>query len=145
MNAIFRLFLNKFVLVYLDDILIYSKTEEEHCQHLRQVLELLRQHQLYANVRKCFFAQPDVAYLGHVVSKDGVRVDPRKTVAVINWPIPSNLGELRSFLGLATYFRKFLRGFARLAMPLHRLTRKGVPCGTGIVWVRGPLRTSRKP
>jgi transposase InsO family protein len=126
MNTIFRPFLNKFVLVYLDDILIYSKTPEEHCEHLRQVLELLRQHKLYANVRKCTFAKTEVAYLGHVVSKDGVRVDPRKTAAVLNWPKPHNLADLRSFLGLATYFRKFIRDFAKLAMPLHRMTRKGI-------------------
>jgi transposase InsO family protein len=127
MNTIFKPFLNKFVLVYLDDILVYSKTPAEHCQHLRQVFGLLREHKLYANAKKCSFAQSAVAYLGHVVSKDGVKVDPRKTAAVINWPPPTNLAELRSFLGLATYFRKFLRDFARMAMPLHRMTRKGVP------------------
>jgi transposase InsO family protein len=126
MNTIFRPYLHKFVLVYLDDILIYSKTPEEHCQHLRQVLELLREHQLYANMKKCSFAKSEVAYLGHIVSSEGVKVDPRKTAAVYNWPKPTCLTELRSFLGLATYFRKFIKDFARLAMPLHGMTRKGV-------------------
>jgi hypothetical protein len=124
MNTIFRPFLNKFVLVYLDDILIYSRTPEEHCLHLRQVLEVLREHRLYANLRKCSFAKPEQSYLGHVITAEGIKVDPRKTTAVTNWPRPTSLGDLRSFLGLATYFRKFIRHFAQLAMPLHRLTRK---------------------
>ena len=124
MNTIFRPFLNKFVLVYLDDILIYSRTPEEHCLHLRQVLEVLREHRLYANLRKCSFAKPELSYLGHVITAEGIKVDPRKTTAVTNWPRPTSLGDLRSFLGLATYFRKFIRHFAQLAMPLHRLTRK---------------------
>jgi hypothetical protein len=126
MNTIFRPYLHKFVLVYLDDILIYSKTPEEHSQHLRQVLELLREHQLYANMKKCSFAKSEVAYLGHIVSPEGVKVDPRKTAAVYNWPKPTCLTELWSFLGLATYFRKFIKDFAKLAMPLHGMTRKGV-------------------
>jgi hypothetical protein len=124
MNTIFRPFLNKFVLVYLDDILIYSRTAEEHCSHLRQVLEVLREHRLYANLRKCTFAKPELSYLGHIITAEGIKVDPRKTAAVVKWPRPTSLGELRSFLGLATYFRKFISHFAQLAMPLHRLTRK---------------------
>ena len=127
MNTIFRPYLHKFVLVYLDDILIYSKTPEEHRDHLRKVLDLLREHQLYANLKKCSFAQPEVTYLGHVVSAEGIKVDPRKTAAVADFPTPRNLSHLRSFLGLATYFRKFIRNFAVLAGPLHRLSRKGVP------------------
>lgn len=127
MNAIFRPFLHKFVLVYLDDILIYSKTPEEHRVHLQQVLDVLREHQLYANRKKCSFAQPEVTYLGHVVSAAGVKVDPRKTAAVAEYPTPCNLSQLRSFLGLATYFRKFIRNFAHMAAPLHRLSRKDEP------------------
>ena len=99
MNAIFRPFLHKFVLVYLDDILIYSKTPEEHRVHLQQVLDLLREHKLYANLKKCSFAQPEVTYLGHVISAAGVKVDPRKTAAVAEFPTPTALGQLRSFLG----------------------------------------------
>lgn len=127
MNNVFGPFLNKFVLVYLDDILIYSKTEEEHCEHLRKVLGLLREHRLYANLRKCTFARPELAYLGHIVSAEGIKVDPHKTAAITNWATPSSLSELRSFLGLATYFRKFIRGFARMAVPLHHMSKKGVP------------------
>jgi hypothetical protein len=127
MNHIFGPMLNKFVLVYIDDILIYSKTAEEHQQHLRQVLQVLRDHKLYAKLAKCSFGRSEVNYLGHIVSAEGVKVDPRKTAAVVNWPRPQGLSEMRSFLGLATYFRKFIRDFARLAQPLHWLTRKKVP------------------
>lgn len=127
MNHIFGPMLNKFVLVYIDDILIYSKTPEEHQDHLRQVLQVLRDHKLYAKLEKCTFARPEVNYLGHIVSAEGVKVDPRKTAAVVEWPRPRSLTEVRSFLGLATYFRKFIRDFAKLAQPLHWLTRKKVP------------------
>jgi Reverse transcriptase (RNA-dependent DNA polymerase) len=110
----------------VDDILIYSETPEEHASHLRQVLEVLRNHKLFANARKYSFAQPELSYLGHVNSADGIKADCRKAAAVTNWPTPTSLGDLRSFLGLASYFRKFVRDFAKMGMPLYRLMRKGV-------------------
>lgn len=127
MNTIFRPFLHRFVLVYLDDILIYSRTPEEHKQHLDQVLAVLREHQLYANLQKCSFVKPELLYLGHVVSKEGVKVDPVKIRAIQDWAVPESVPHLRSFLGLATSFRKLIRDFSRIAAPLHRLTRKDVP------------------
>jgi hypothetical protein len=93
MNTIFRPFLHRFVLVYLDDILICSKAHEEHRVHLQQALDLLREHQLYANFKKCSFAQPEVTYLGHVVSAAGVKVDPSKTAAVESFPHPPISGD----------------------------------------------------
>ena len=127
MNNIFRPFLHKFVLVYLDDILIYSKTPDEHRQHLEQVLRLLREHNLYANLKKCSFGQSELLYLGHIVSSAGITVDPRKVAAIKDWAVPSTLTHLRSFLGMATYFRRFIRDFSQLAAPLHALTRKEAP------------------
>ena len=92
----------------------------------RKVLELLRQHKLYANLMKCSFVESELEYLGHIISADGIMVDPRKVAAVAHWRPPMNVGELRSFLGLATYFRKFVRDFAKLASPLYRLLRQDV-------------------
>jgi hypothetical protein len=104
-----------------------SRTPEEHRQHLEQALAVLREHQLYANLKKCSFAKPELLYLGHVVSKEGIKVDPVKIRAIQDWAVPESVPHLRSFLGLATYFRKFIRDFSRIAAPLHRLTRKDVP------------------
>jgi Reverse transcriptase (RNA-dependent DNA polymerase) len=94
MNAIFAPCLHKFVLVYLDDILIYSKSAEEHREHLRKGLDLLRKHKLYANLKKCSFAKSELEYLGHSVTPDGIKVDPRKVAAVTNWPTPTNVGDV---------------------------------------------------
>ena len=125
MNRIFRPFLDKFVVCYLDDLLVYSRTREEHLQHLRLVFEVLRREQLYAKKSKCLWAQSQVEYLGHIVSADGIRMDPRKSGAVRDWPTPVNLQELRKFLGLTNYFRNFISRFSILAVPLTDLTRKG--------------------
>ncbi|KAL0543974.1 hypothetical protein IC582_019084 [Cucumis melo] len=127
MNRVFKDFLDSFVIVFIDDILIYSKTEAEHEEHLRQVLETLRANRLYAKFSKCEFWLKKVSFLGHVVSSEGVSVDPAKIEAVTNWPRPSTVNEIRSFLGLASYYRRFVEDFSRIASPLTQLTRKGTP------------------
>ncbi|KAL0556807.1 hypothetical protein IC582_005324 [Cucumis melo] len=127
MNRVFREFLDTFVIVFIDDILIYSKTEAEHEKHLRMVLQTLRNNKLYAKFSKCEFWLKQVSFLGHVVSKAGVSVDPAKIEAVTGWTRPSTVSEVRSFLGLAGYYRRFVENFSRIATPLTQLTRKGVP------------------
>ncbi|KAL0536321.1 hypothetical protein IC582_025265 [Cucumis melo] len=118
MNRVFKDFLDSFVIVFIDDILIYSKTEAEHEEHLHQVLETLRANNLYAKFSKCEFWLRKVTFLGHVVSSEGVSVDPAKIEAVTNWPRPSTVSEIRSFLGLAGYYRRFVEDFSRIASPL---------------------------
>ncbi|KAL0551959.1 hypothetical protein IC582_011052 [Cucumis melo] len=127
MNRVFREFLDTFVIVFIDDILIYSKTEAEHEEHLRIVLQTLRDNKLYAKFSKCEFWLKQVSFLGHVVSKAGVSVDPAKIEAVTGWTRPSTVSEVRSFLGLAGYYRWFVENFSRIATPLTQLTRKGAP------------------
>ena len=124
MNRVFRPFLDKFVIVFIDDILIYSKSLEEHGHHLQLVLQKLREHQLYAKFSKCEFWLDKVTFLGHVVSKEGIQVDPSKVEAVRSWPRPTTVTEIRSFLGLAGYYRRFVKDFSRIAAPLTRLTQK---------------------
>ena len=108
MNKVFTEFLDKFVVVFIDDILVYSKNEEEHKEHLRLVLEKLKEHQLYAKFSKCEFWLKEVGFLGHVISGEGIAVDPTKVVTVTNWEAPTTVGEIRSFLGLTGYYRKFI-------------------------------------
>ena len=127
MNRVFRDFLDQFVIVFIDDILVYSQTEEEHAEHLRQVLQTLRQNELYAKYEKCGFWLKEVQFLGHIISDRGISVDPGKVSAVREWGQPTTPTEIRSFLGLAGYYRRFIRGFSKIAGPLTHLTRKGVP------------------
>ncbi|KAL0556624.1 hypothetical protein IC582_005138 [Cucumis melo] len=127
MNRVFREFLDTFVIVFIDDILIYSKTEAEHEKHLRMVLQTLRDNKLYAKFSKCEFWLKQVSFLGHVVSKAGVSVDPAKIEAVTGWTRLSTVSEVHSFLGLAGYYRRFVENFSRIATPLTQLTRKGAP------------------
>ncbi|MCI48493.1 retrotransposon protein, partial [Trifolium medium] len=103
------------VVVFIDDILIYSKTEEEHVEHLRIVLETLREKKLYAKFSKCEFWLKEVSFLGHVISSRGIAVDPAKVEAVLEWGTPESVTEIRSFLGLADYYRRFIEGFSKLA------------------------------
>ena len=105
MNGIFKPYLDLFVIVFIDDILVYSKSKKEHEEHLRMVLEMLREKKLYAKFSKCEFWLDAVSFLGHVVSKDGVMVDPSKIETVKNWVRPTNVSEIRSFVGLASYYR----------------------------------------
>ena len=108
MNAIFGKYVRKFVIIFLDDILVFSETMEEHLEHLRIVFKLLRAHQLYVKESKCTFACDHIDYLGHVISKEGVATDKEKTQAMEQWPTPTNATELRGFLGLTGYYRKFV-------------------------------------
>ncbi|XP_058725857.1 uncharacterized mitochondrial protein AtMg00860-like [Vicia villosa] len=126
MNRVFQPYLDQFVVIFIDDILIYSRTIEEHMEHLRIVLSVLREKRLFAKFSKCEFWMSEVKFLGHVISGGGVAVDPSKVEAVINWERPKNATEVRSFLGLAGYYRRFIMGFSKLALPLTRLTRKEV-------------------
>ena len=126
MNQVFRPYLDRFFIVFIDDILVYSRGELEHERHLGLMLQTLRQYQLYANFSKCEFWLSQVGFLGHVVSADGIYVDPQKVGAVANWEQLTTVTEVRSFLGLAGYYRRFIEGFSKIAGPLHCLTRKGV-------------------
>ena len=112
--------------MFIDDILIYLKSHVEHGEHLRIVLQTLRTHQLYAKLSKCEFWLNSVSFLGLVISKKGVQVDPKKVEAVSNWPRPTNVTEIHSFLGMAGYYRRFVKAFSRISAPLTRLIRKQV-------------------
>ena len=118
MNRVFKTFLDKFVVVFIDDILIYSKRVKEHENHLRLVLQLLQEKKLYAKLKKCEFWLESVAFLGHVISKDGISIDPKKVEAVVEWNRLNSVREIHSFLGLDEYYRRFVEGFSHLAMPL---------------------------
>ena len=122
MNRVFRPFLDRFVIVFIDDILVYSKSRAEHTMHLSLVLQTLREHQLYTKFSKCEFWLEEVAFLGHVVSKAGIQVDPKKIEAITEWQRPTTVTEVKSFLGLAGYYRRFVKDFSRIAAPLTRLT-----------------------
>jgi len=124
MNRVFQPYLDKFVVVFIDDILVYSNSFEEHEEHLRQTLQTLRDHQLYAKLSKCEIWLKRVTFLGHVISTEGVFVDPQKVEAVLKWERPTLITEIRSFLGLAGYYRIFIEGFSLIATPLTQLTRK---------------------
>ncbi|GKC38504.1 putative reverse transcriptase domain-containing protein, partial [Tanacetum coccineum] len=124
MNRVCRSYLDKFVIVFIDDILIYSKTQEEHVEHLRLVLELLKKEKLYAKFSKCEFWLREVKFLGHVINGNGIHVDPSKIEAVKNWKAPRTPTEVRSFLGLAGYYRRFIENFSKIAKSLTILTQK---------------------
>jgi hypothetical protein len=127
MNRVCRPYLDKFVIVFIDDILIYSKSKDEHAEHLRKVLELLRNEKLYGKFSKCEFWLEEVHFLGHVVNKNGIQVDPSKIDSVKNWRTPETPTEVRQFLGLAGYYRRFIENFSKIAQPLTQLTQKDRP------------------
>ncbi|KAL0463068.1 UNVERIFIED_CONTAM: Retrovirus-related Pol polyprotein from transposon [Sesamum latifolium] len=127
MNNTLQLFLDQFVIVFIDDILIYSRSPEEHEQHLRIVLQILREKQLYAKFSKCEFWMEKITFLEHVVLKEGVQPDPAKVKAILQWEPPKNVSEIRCFLGLVGYYRRFVKDFSVVAKPLTNLLKKNAP------------------
>ena len=125
MNMVFHEYLDGFVIVFVDDILIYSDNEELHEKHLRMTLEFLRKKKLYAKFSKCDFWIKEVLFLGHIISSKGVSVDPVKVAAVVEWKQPKNVTEVRSFLGLAGYYRRFIQNFSTIAIPLDLSNEEG--------------------
>jgi len=124
-NNVLLLYLDKFVTVFIDDILVYSKNEEDLARNLAAMLRLFREHQLHAKLSKCSFFQIEVHYLGHVVSKEGTAVDPEKIRAIMEWVSPKNVDKVRSFMGLSGYYRRFIRNFSQITYPIISLQRKG--------------------
>jgi len=124
MNRILHPFLDRFVVVFIDDILVYSKSQEEYVEHLGIVLRLLKENKLFAKLSKCEFWLREVSFLGQVILKGDIEVDPSKVDAVLQWESPKSVFEIRSFLGLAGYYRRFIEGFSKLALPLTHLTQK---------------------
>lgn len=125
MNELLKNWLRKMVLVFFDDILIYSKSWEEHLHHLEIIFGLLREHQFFAKRSKCEFGTQQIEYLGHIVSVDGVATDPEKIEAMVGWPVPKSVKELRGFLGLTGYYRRFVKSYGQIAKPLTKLLQKG--------------------
>ena len=126
MNQVFQPYVDQFVVVFIDDILVYSKDWEDHDTHLRVVIETLRKEQLYAKLSKCEFWLREVSFLGYIVSEEGIRVDPKKIEVIIEWKPSRNVIKVRSFLGLVGYYRSFVKGFSMTAAPMTRLLQKNV-------------------
>ena len=126
MNRVFRPYVDQFVVVFIYNILVYSKDRENHDTHLRVMLETLRKEQLYEKLSECEFWLNEVSFLGHIVWKERIRVDPKKIEVVVEWKPPRNVTEVRSFLGLAGYYRRFVKGFSMIAAPMTRLLQKNV-------------------
>ncbi|GJV51472.1 putative nucleotidyltransferase, ribonuclease H [Tanacetum coccineum] len=126
MNRVCKPYLDKFVIVFIDDILIYSKNKQEHEEHLKIILELLKKEELYAKFSKCEFWIPKVQFLGHVIDSEGIHVDPAKIESIKDWTSPKSPTEIRQFLGLAGYYRRFIEGFSKIAKPMTKLTQKKV-------------------
>jgi hypothetical protein len=126
MNSVFMPELEKFVVVFIDDILVYSKNEAEHAKHLHTVLQRLREHRLYVKLSKCDFWLKEIKFLGHTISERGIVVDPDKVQEVMNWKPPTIVRKIRSFLGLAGYYRRFIPDLSRIAKPMTELLKKGV-------------------
>ncbi|KAD2392865.1 hypothetical protein E3N88_39842 [Mikania micrantha] len=126
MNRVCRPMLDRSVIVFIDDILIYSKNEGDHACHVGEVLDILRNEKLYAKFSKCAFWLREVQFLGHVVNPDGIMVDPAKVETVMKWSPPKSPTEVRSFLGLAGYYQRFIQDFSRIATPLTKLSKKEV-------------------
>jgi hypothetical protein len=127
MNEVLHAFIGKFVVVYFDDILIYSMSIDEHIDHLRAVFNALRDAHLFGNLEKCTFCMDRVSFLGYVVTPQGIEVDHAEVEAIHGWPIPKNLSQVQSFLVLAGFYHHFVKDFSTIAAPLNELTKKGVP------------------
>ncbi|GKF24951.1 putative reverse transcriptase domain-containing protein [Tanacetum coccineum] len=126
MNRVCKLYLDRFVIVFIDDIPIYSKSEEEHEEHLKLILELLKKEELYAKFSKCDFWLSKVQFLSYVIDSEGVHVDPTKIESIKEWATPKTLREIRHFLGLASYYRRFIKGFLKITKLMTKLTQKSV-------------------
>ncbi|GKC87388.1 putative reverse transcriptase domain-containing protein [Tanacetum coccineum] len=126
LNWVCKPYLGKFMIVFIDDILIYSKSKEEHAEHLKLILELLKKEELYAKFSKCDFWLSMVQFLGHVIDSEGIHVDPAKIESIKDWASPKTPTEIRQFLGLAGYYRRFIEGFSKIAKPMTKLTQKNV-------------------
>nr|GFA46147.1 putative reverse transcriptase domain-containing protein [Tanacetum cinerariifolium] len=124
MNRVCKSYLDKFVIVFIDDILVYSKDEKEHKEHLKAILELLKKEELYAKFSKCEFWIPKVQFLGHVIDSQGIHVDSADIESVKDWASPKSPTEIRQFLGLAGYYRRFIEGFSKVARPMTKLTQR---------------------
>jgi transposase InsO family protein len=148
MNDILRPYLDEFALVYLDDILIFSPTLEKHAEHIRLVLEALKANQLVANLGKCEFAKSSLSFVGHIVSSQGITVDPAKIEAMNAWPAPRNVHEVRQYLGVTSYYRRFVPGFAQVTAPIYELLKDGHPfnwspdCEAAFKLLKGRLVTA---
>ena len=136
MHFVLRPYIGLFVVVYFDDILVFSKSKKDHLKHFRAVLQTLRKEHLYANMKKCTFGVDKLVLLGFVVSSKGVHVAESKIEAIKTWPQPTNLQQVRSFLGLAGFYHRFVKYFSTIAAPLHALSKKNAP----FVW--GPLQST---
>jgi hypothetical protein len=124
MNKVFMEYLDKFIVVFIDDILVYSRSEEEHEGHLRLVLQKLQDHKLYTKLSKCEFWLKQVSFLVHIISKGGISVDPSKVQDLLSWKAPMSVCDNQGFLGLAGYYRRFLEGFSKISMPMTELLEK---------------------
>eukprot|EP00253_Pinus_taeda_P004218 PITA_04218 len=137
MNSVFHQYLDKFVLIFIDDILIYSWNRKEHEEHLRIVLQTLREQQLYGKFSKCNFYKEQIQYLGHIITKEGIAVDPEKIKTIMDWPTPKDVADIRSFMGLVGYYRRFVEGFSRVSYPITSLQKKG----KAFRWIAGCQRS----
>jgi hypothetical protein len=126
MNSVFMDYHDKFVVVFIDDILVYSQNEQEHEEHLRKVLQRLRDCQLYTKHSKCKFGISEVLFLGHIINQDGLAVDPKKVVVILDWKAPKDVRGIKSFIGMAGYYRRFIEGFSKIARPMTTLLGKKV-------------------
>lgn len=133
MNDVLCPFVDSFSIVYLDDILVYSASWEEHISHLTQVLETLKKHQLLENLNKCDFSQQSLVYLGYVIGGGELKIDPSKMEAIMKWSVPTNVTKVRSFIGAAQYLRKFIASFLEVAAPLHTI----IASGKSFQWGKG--------
>jgi hypothetical protein len=124
MNKVFMEYLDKFVVVFIDDILIFFKNKKEHDEHLRLVLQKLRENQLYTKLNKCKFWLKEVSFLGHIISEGGISIDPSNVKDVLSWNTPQNVSDIRSFLGPVGYYRRFIEGFSKISKPMTELLKK---------------------
>ena len=131
MNRVCRPFLDKSVIVFIDDVLVYFRSKEEHSIHLQEILDTLRDEKLYAKFSKCDFWLREIQFMGHVIGESGIKVDLAKIEAIQNWETPKSPTDIRSFLGLAGYYRRFVKDFSKIASSLTKLTKKTKPyiCG----------------